>query len=98
LADVDENLHVLGAFLLFVVANAGLLMSGRLGAALGALAVVAVVLFQGQRGPFIGIGGMERLALAPLLLWAFLGGLSRVRVPPRPPGRTIGVDDKRQTN
>ena len=81
-ADVDENLHVLAAFLLFVVANAGLLVSDRLGAALGALAVVAVVLFLAQRGPLIGIGGMERLAVSPLLLWAFLEGLSRLRVPP----------------
>jgi hypothetical membrane protein len=82
-ADVDENKHVYGAFLVFVCGNAGLVaagfgLRGRARAitwALGVTGVVATVLFAGQVGPVVGVGGMERVALFPLMAWACGAGV-----------------------
>lgn len=80
-ADVDENLHFLAALLIFVLGNLGMLVaalarrSPLLGAvravslALGLTGATGVVLFLAQVDVGIGIGGMERVAVFPLLVW-----------------------------
>ncbi|MGW4701954.1 DUF998 domain-containing protein [Streptomyces sp. NPDC004285] len=89
-ADVDENLHVLGALLIMAAGNTGLVLAGfhlaahvpaplRWGAGLlGVTALVAFGLFLSHRYLGLGMGGMERLAALPLLLWALAVGVRGV--------------------
>lgn len=85
-ADVNENPHVLGAFLIFFVGNLGLMLAERplvksapgfrlVSFALGALGLVASILFLNHRYLGLGMGGMERLAVLPLQLWFLLTGV-----------------------
>ncbi|MCG5435647.1 DUF998 domain-containing protein [Micromonospora foliorum] len=81
-ADVDENLHVLGAFLIMGMGNVGLLLAGfapgsttlgrwrRLTLTAGLIALAGTTLFAAQQGLAIGVGGMERVAVLPFPLWA----------------------------
>ncbi|MEV4824820.1 DUF998 domain-containing protein [Micromonospora sp. NPDC049274] len=81
-ADVDENLHVLGAFLIMGLGNVGLLLAGfapnttvlgrwrALTLAAGLTALAGTVLFFAQEGFGIGVGGMERVAVLPFPVWA----------------------------
>ncbi|PSK67175.1 hypothetical protein B0E53_00809 [Micromonospora sp. MH33] len=85
-ADVDENRHFLGALLIFVLGNLGMLVAalagrspvlGGLRAAslvLGSTGVAGVVLFLARVDAGIGVGGMERVAVFPLLVWTVLVG------------------------
>ncbi|WP_328421385.1 DUF998 domain-containing protein [Micromonospora sp. NBC_00389] len=80
-ADVDENRHVLGAFLI-MGGNLGLLLAGRaprgtvlgqwrrLTLTAGLIALAGTILFFAQQGIGIGVGGMERVAVLPFPLWA----------------------------
>ena len=47
----------------------------------GTVTLVAPVLYTLGFTPFIGAGGMERLVVAPLLLWAMVVGLHLARLP-----------------
>lgn len=97
-ADVQENPHVLGALLIMVTGNAGLVVAGsglardvpgrlrRATALLGVGATAAFVLFLSPHHLGLGMGGMERLAAFPLLMWALAAGvlgLSRRTAPVR---------------
>lgn len=90
-ADIDENLHVLGAFLIMGVGNIGLICAGftprgslfgrlrpvTLGIA--AAAVVSAWMFFGQRDPGIGLGALERIAAFALDVWTFFMALAIFR-------------------
>ncbi|GAA2590958.1 hypothetical protein GCM10010435_82090 [Winogradskya consettensis] len=92
-ADAHENLHFLAALLIFGLGNVGLLIAGfarrdtclgrsrfvTLG--LGLLGVAGTTLFFAQKGPVIGVGGMERVAAFALPLWAFYIGVDLLRGP-----------------
>ncbi|EST29980.1 DUF998 domain-containing protein [Streptomyces roseochromogenus] len=97
-ADVHENQHVLGALLIMALGNTGLLLAG-LGltddvpgplrwatSLLGATAITAFVLFLSHRWLGLGMGGMERVAVFPLLVWALSAGVRGLFV--RPDGAT----------
>jgi hypothetical membrane protein len=81
-ADVDENVHFLGALLVLLVGNVGLLAAafatrGRARAwtlvAAGVAFAAALLFFDGQ--PMgIGLGTIERLAVFPLPVWACCAG------------------------
>ncbi|MEV4721704.1 DUF998 domain-containing protein [Micromonospora noduli] len=70
-ADIDENLHVLGAVLIMGMGNFGLLLAGfaprgttlgrwrRLTLTAGLIALAGTTLFAAQQGLAIGVGGME---------------------------------------
>ena len=86
-----ENQHVLGALLIMAVGNMGLVLAG-IGLAddvpiplrwatslLGTTAIAAFVLFLSHRYLGLGMGGMERVALFPLLMWALSGGVRGLR-------------------
>jgi hypothetical membrane protein len=85
-ADSNENLHLLGAVLVFGCGNAGLLAAGYAGEGalpaqlrpvtltLGALGVAGSILFIAQQGVGLGVGGMERVAVFPLPVWACYAG------------------------
>ncbi|MBM0233390.1 DUF998 domain-containing protein [Micromonospora sp. STR1_7] len=93
-ADVDENLHVLGAFLIMGLGNVGLLLAGfapgttllarwrRLTLAAGLTALAGTVLFFAQQGVGIGVGGMERVAVLPFPLWACCLAVLLAETPP----------------
>jgi Predicted membrane protein len=86
--DVNLDLHVLGAFLIMMVGNVGLVLAGFVPrdslvgrvrwftVALGLAALAGVWLhFQRQFGA-LGLGGSERIAVFPLQLWTLvIGGL-----------------------
>ncbi|MEU4793796.1 DUF998 domain-containing protein [Micromonospora tulbaghiae] len=90
-ADVDENLHVLGALLVFAFGNAAMLaaaLAGRspllrevrpAGALLGLLGLAGTVLFLSRVDVGIGVGGMERVAVFPLFTWVTVAGLRLLR-------------------
>jgi hypothetical membrane protein len=81
-ADVDENQHFLGALLVLVVGNVGLLVAafatrGRARAwtlVAAGVAIAAAVLFFDKQSTGIGLGAMERLAVFPLPVWACCAG------------------------
>ncbi|MEV4641052.1 DUF998 domain-containing protein [Actinoplanes sp. NPDC049548] len=85
-ADSNENLHLLGAVLVFGCGNVGLMAAGcaREGALsarlrpvtliLGVLGVGGSLLFIAQQGMGLGVGGMERVAVFPLPVWACYTG------------------------
>lgn len=99
--DVNLNLHVLGAFLIMGVGNAGFVLAGMtrrdspigrlrpLTLALSLTALAATWLMFSHRTPVLGYGGMERLAFYPLLCWTVIAGIRLLRRDPagaRPPG------------
>lgn len=86
-ADVHENQHVLGALLIMALGNIGLLLAG-IGVTddvpgplrwatslLGVTAIMALGLFLSHRYLGLGMGGMERVAAFPLLVWALSAGV-----------------------
>lgn len=81
-ADVDENQHFLGALLVLLVGNIGLLVAafatrGRARAwtlLTAAVAIAAALLFFDKQPMGIGVGAMERLAVFPLPVWACCAG------------------------
>ncbi|MGW2179062.1 DUF998 domain-containing protein [Streptomyces sp. NPDC001732] len=86
-ADVNENQHVLGALLIMATGNIGLVLAGfglaervpaplRWGTGLlGITAIAALGLFLSHHYLGLGMGGMERVAAFPLLLWALVVGV-----------------------
>ncbi|MFG2666831.1 DUF998 domain-containing protein [Streptomyces sp. NPDC048387] len=86
-ADVNENQHVLGALFIMAGGNTGLIVAGfgmaehvpthlRWGTiVLGAVAITGFGLFLSGHYLGLGMGGMERVAALPLLLWALTVGV-----------------------
>jgi hypothetical membrane protein len=80
-ADVNENTHLLGALLIFVLANVGMLVASLarqspvlgsmrdISLALGLTGLAGTALFLAQVDLGFGVGGMERIAVFPLLIW-----------------------------
>ncbi|GAA3990645.1 hypothetical protein GCM10022247_06780 [Allokutzneria multivorans] len=104
-ADVDLNLHVVGAFLIMGVGNLGLALSAfaRRGNPFAELRVITVAAtaiavvatwthFSHSYGPF-GMGGSERFALFTTQLWFVLLGANllraEVRQSSRPPHPSV---------
>ncbi|MFV5994604.1 DUF998 domain-containing protein [Streptomyces sp. NPDC056231] len=103
-ADVHENQHVLGALLIMAMGNIGLVLAG-VGLAddepallrwvtslLGATAIASFGLFLSHRYLGLGMGGMERAAAFPLLVWALFIGVrglfhQGIRMQDAPPRR-----------
>ncbi|WP_424886979.1 DUF998 domain-containing protein [Streptomyces sp. XH2] len=85
-ADVNENQHVLGALLIMGAGNIGLLLAGAglpddvpgplrwVTSLLGAMAITAFGLFLSRHYLGLGMGGMERVAALPVLLWTLAAG------------------------
>ena len=87
-ADVNRNLHISGALLIFFCGNLGLVFAERSRARgqdqasafrtiprlLGIVGLVAAALFTVQIYFIFGMGGMERIAVFPLQIWAVWTG------------------------
>ncbi len=80
--DVDENLHILGALLILIFGNIGLLFASaglqkisqfavarRSAFIAGTIGLIAGFLHFGGQYLGLGMGGMERIAVFPLPLW-----------------------------
>jgi hypothetical membrane protein len=98
--DVNLRVHTVSALLAFAGGGLALVVLGfamfrdtrwdgfrAFSIFCGLIGLVALVLFvAGVYGP-LGVGGMERLIVAPVLLWALVCGLHLVRIPTyAPPG------------
>jgi len=93
-ADVNENNHFLAALLIFVLGNVGMIVAALarrspvLGAmredslALGLTGLAGTVLFLAQVDLGIGVGGMERVAVFPLLAWTVVVAVRVMREAP----------------
>jgi hypothetical membrane protein len=93
--DVDLRVHTLSALLAFAAGNSSLLVLGvsiwrdaRWHRAFGGLSLAAgltgwtaLVLFVIDRWGALGPGGMERIVVAPVLLWAAVIGVRLMRIP-----------------
>lgn len=85
-SDVDENQHALGALLVMGGGNIGLMLAGAglagsvpralrwLTGLLGVIAITALGLFLSEQYLGLGMGGMERVAAFPILVWALVIG------------------------
>ncbi|MEU2613503.1 DUF998 domain-containing protein [Micromonospora sp. NPDC007271] len=95
-ADVHENNHVLGAGLIFVLGNAGMIVASLarrspvlrpvrpVSLALGLIGLAGTGLFVAQVDLGLGVGGMERVAVFPLLAWAVVLAVWLLRRARRP--------------
>ncbi|MFE7709312.1 DUF998 domain-containing protein [Streptomyces sp. NPDC057486] len=94
-ADINENQHILGAILIMATGNIGLLLAGfgltdrvpnplrRVTTLMGITAITAFGLFLSHHYLGLGMGGMERVAAFPLLVWALaVGVLGLIRQAP----------------
>ena len=102
--DVNLTVHSISAASAFVGAGLALLV---LGVAMfrdtrwdgfraytmisGLIALVAFVLFTTGEFVGLGVGGMERLIVAPVLLWSLVAGVHLVRIPTYAPRGLAGV-------
>lgn len=87
--DTDYVLHIVGADIAFLFGNIALIVFGftlreplwiRIVALLaGVVALTGLVLFLTHTHLFLGLGGMERVAAYPMVLWMFLYGVFRLR-------------------
>lgn len=78
-ADINENMHVLGALVIFVVGNAALVLGsgapqistmGQVSSiVLGLIGFAAAFLHFGGTYPGLGMGGMERVTAYPVSIW-----------------------------
>lgn len=99
--ELNGNIHSVVSALTFISAGFGLLIlalgmfrdtrwEGYRGYTFlsGVVTLVATALFQqGLDGP-LGVGGMERLIVAPVLLWAILIGIHLLRLPSYAPPKS----------
>ncbi|HTZ61218.1 MAG TPA: DUF998 domain-containing protein [Thermoplasmata archaeon] len=92
--DFDLTIHALSAAVAFIIGNLALIVLGfamfrdtrwdglRAYTILsGLVGLVAFVLFYTKNYFALGVGGMERLIVAPLLLWALVAAIHLARIP-----------------
>ena len=92
--DVRPSIHILSAAIAFIGGNLALIVLGfamfrdtrwdgyRAYTMLsGLVGLIALILFELKAYGPIGVGGMERLIVAPLLLWAVVVSIHLVRLP-----------------
>ncbi len=92
--DVNVRVHTLSAAIAFIAGNLALIVLGfamfrdtrwdgfRAYTILsGLVGLIALILFEAKAWGALGVGGMERLIVAPLLLWAILAGTHLARIP-----------------
>jgi hypothetical membrane protein len=92
--DVDLTVHTISAAIAFILGNLALVVlafamfrdtrwEGYRAYTLfsGLVGLIAFILFYTKVWGPLGVGGMERLIVAPLLLWALLVGIHLARIP-----------------
>lgn len=98
--DVNLRVHTLSAAAAFIGGNLALIVLGvamfrdtrwdgyrTFSMLLGLVGLIALALFEASAWGALGPGGMERLIVAPSLLWTFVASVHLVRIPTyAPPG------------
>jgi len=98
--DVNITVHTVSALLAFAGGGLALIVLGfamfrdtrwdgfrAFSIFCGLIGLIALVLFVAKTWGPLGVGGMERLIVAPVLLWALVCGIHLVRIPTyAPPG------------
>jgi len=92
--DVNLGAHTISAAIAFIAGNLGLIVLSlamfrdtrwdgyrSFTLFLGLIGLVALVLFELKIWGALGVGGMERLIVAPLLLWMIVAAIHLLRVP-----------------
>lgn len=92
--DVNGTVHIISALLAFALGNLGAITVGyayftrdrstgwlAYSVVSGIIGLVALALFAAKIYGPLGVGGMERLIVAPLLLWAVLEAIRVLRLP-----------------
>ncbi len=92
--DVNLTVHTASAATAFIAANLALMVLSvamfrdtrwdgfrTFTMVMGLVGLVALVLFEEKLYGALGVGGMERLIVAPVLLWALLAGIHLARIP-----------------
>lgn len=87
--DTDYVLHIIGADIAFLFGNIALVLFGlslrdplwirMLALLAGVVALTGLVLFLTHNHLYLGVGGMERVAAYPMVLWMFVYGVFRFR-------------------
>jgi hypothetical membrane protein len=102
--DVNLTVHTLSALLAFAGGGLALIVLGfamfrdtrwdgyrAFSILCGLIGLIALILFVAKTYGPLGVGGMERLIVAPVLLWALVCGIHLVRIPTyAPPGISGG--------
>jgi hypothetical membrane protein len=100
--DVNITVHTLSALLAFAGGGLALVVLGfamfrdtrwdgfrTYTIVSGLVGLIALVLFVAKVYAGLGVGGMERLIVAPVILWSIVAGIHLVRIPTyAPPGVT----------
>ncbi|MGD0257864.1 MAG: DUF998 domain-containing protein [Thermoplasmata archaeon] len=102
--DVNITVHSLSALLAFAGGGLALVVLGfamfrdtrwdgfrAFSILCGLVGLVALVLFASKDYAGLGVGGMERLIVAPVLLWAIVVGVHLARIPTYAPSKLAGV-------
>jgi hypothetical membrane protein len=92
--DVNLTVHTASAATAFIGANLALMVLSlamfrdtrwdgyrTFTMVMGLIGLIALVLFEEKVYGPLGVGGMERLIVAPVLLWAFVAAVHLVRIP-----------------
>jgi hypothetical membrane protein len=92
--DVNLQVHSLSALVAFLLGNLSLIVLGfatfrdtrwdgyrTFTIVMGLIGLVALALFSSHSWGALGPGGMERLIVAPLLLWLIVSGIHLIRIP-----------------
>jgi hypothetical membrane protein len=92
--DVNLTVHTLSAATAFIAGNLALIVLGfamfrdtrwdgyrTFSMLCGLVGLIALILFEAKTYGPLGVGGMERLIVAPILLWALVAGVHLVRIP-----------------
>ncbi|MCI4365720.1 MAG: DUF998 domain-containing protein [Thermoplasmata archaeon] len=100
--DVNLTLHSISAVLAFLLGNLALIVLGfamfrdtrwdgfRVYSMLsGLIGFIALILYLTHVWGPLGVGGMERLIVAPILLWAVVVGVHLARIPTYAPPRLV---------
>jgi len=101
--DVNITVHAISAFLAFAGAGFALIFLGfamfrdtrwdgfRMYTVVSGLVdLIALILFFTKNYAGLGVGGMERLIVAPVLLWAIVAGIHLLRIPTYAPSGVSG--------
>ncbi|HTW77149.1 MAG TPA: DUF998 domain-containing protein [Thermoplasmata archaeon] len=102
--DVNLTVHTISAAIAFILGNLALIVlafamfrdtrwDGYRAYTLfsGLVGLIAFVLFYTKNWGALGVGGMERLIVAPLLLWALVVGIHLARIPTFAPAGVHGT-------
>jgi hypothetical membrane protein len=102
--DVNLTIHSISALTAFLGSNLAIIILGfamfrdtrwhgyrTFTVVMGLIGLIALYLFVSGNYLGLGVGGAERLIVAPVLLWAFVAGVHLVRIPTYAPSKVAAI-------